>query len=424
MASFGNVQKTGKRSWKLTVSGGFDGGGKRIKHTKTVRVTSDNLDTQEKEARQQLALFHQEIERGVVTSGKLKIKDFAIRWFTEYCEKKLAPKTQKSYKLHLEKRIIPAMGNIYITKLKPLQIIEFLNNLTETGLRIDGKEGTLGDETIMYCYRVLSSMLHDATEWQIIVSNPCDRVKPPTVKKHIGAGNSYNEAQTLTMLVALQNEPLKYHIIILLALVSGLRRGELCGIEWQDIDLQENLLTVNRASQSLSGLGTFSKAPKNYSSNRTITIPQGIIPLLKEFKAWQNEERLQLGDKWHSSDRLLTKWNGLPMHVDTPSKWFRKFLNRYNDSIDNDKELTKEQKQEKKLPIIRFHDLRHTSGSLLIAKGIPLKNVSSRLGHVDIRTTGNIYSHALQSVDKQASNIMNDIIFQKENQAIKKGQTQ
>jgi integrase len=100
----------------------------------------------------------------------------------------------------------------------------------------------------------------------------------------------------------------------------------------------------------------------------------------------------------------------------------RKFLNWYNDSIDNDEKLTEEQKKEKKLPVIRFHDFRHTSGSLLIAKGIPLKKISSRLGHADIRTTANIYGHALQSADKQAATMMNDIIFQKDTQATRKGQ--
>jgi len=174
----------------------------------------------------------------------------------------------------------------------------------------------------------------------------------------------------------------------MLALATGLRLGELVGLEWKDINFDEKHLTVTRSSQSIAGLGTFSKVPKNDSSCRRITLPQSIIALLKEYSSKQNEIRLELGDRWHDHDRLFTQWNGKPMYTQTPSQWFSKFLRRHN------------------LPNIPFKGLRHTSASLLIGQGIPLKNVSTRLGHSDIRTTANIYGHALQSVDQQIADSM------------------
>jgi integrase len=210
--------------------------------------------------------------------------------------------------------------------------------------------------------------------------------------------------------------------MILLALAAGLRLGELCGLEWKDFDFEQSTVIISRSSQSIAGIGTFTKVPKNRSSNRTVTLPTAILPFLKELKAWQNAERLCLGDKWHDSGRLFTQWNGSPIHVETPSKWFRKFLINYNDSITKNDNLSKKEKSSQILPIIRFHDLRHTSGSLLIAQGIPLKNISTRLGHSDIRTTANIYGHALESVDKQIADTMNNIIFQKNNTSTTKGQ--
>ncbi|GMB02046.1 site-specific integrase [Pelosinus sp. IPA-1] len=383
------IKKRGENSYLLTVTAGYDGQGKQICHTKTITANSPT------EAKRFYHEFATEVQRGNVTlTGKLKIKDFAERWFKEYCQKNLAPKTQQTYKLYIDKRIIPALGHIDIAKLKPLQVLAFINNLQEDGLRLDGKAGTLSSEAVTYCYRVLSSMLRDAVQWQIIPNSPCDRVKPPTLKKT--KTDVYNEEQTYKMLECLEVEEIKHRTIILLALASGLRIGELCGLEWSDIDLNEGHLTVNRASQSLSGFGTFDKSPKNNSSNRTVTLPTSIISLLKQYKAWQNAECLRLGDKWNKTDRLFTQWNGNKICTTSPSQWFSKFLKRHG------------------LPHITFHSLRHTSATLLIASGASLKSVSSRLGHADIRTTGNIYSHALQSVDTQLADSMNTFLTKQE----------
>jgi len=143
--------------------------------------------------------------------------------------------------------------------------------------------------------------------------------------------------------------------------------------------------SLNKASQALSGAGIYTKSPKNSSSVRQVAISDSVMTLLKKYRAWQAQNRLAIGDKWTDGDWIFTKKDGSPMYPDTPSHWFRNFLKK------ND------------LPLIRFHSLRHLSATLLISLNVPLKNVSSRLGHADIRTTANIYSAALESVDHQAA---------------------
>lgn len=379
------IKKRANGKYLLTVANGYDSNGKQKLLYRTVEVTSD------REAEKEYIAFAAEVQRGeIITTQKIKLYDFAKIWFRDYCTVNLAPKTQLSYKNCLNNRIIPAMGQIDIKKLKPLHIINFINDLKTKGKRFDGKSGKISDAAIIYAYRVLSSMLKDAVQWQVIPSSPCDRVKPPRVQHKKAL--VLNEVETAQMIQCLENKPLKFKAIIILAIATGMRLGEIMGLKWSDIDFDGRILTVIRTNQVVSGRGLITKSPKNESSNRSITLPEDMIALLKQYKLLQRTEKLRLGDKWIDGGWVFTKWNGEPMYPTTPSQWFHKFV------IKN------------KLKVIPFHGLRHTSATLLIAKGIPLKNVSSRLGHSDIRTTGNIYTHALESVDRKVADTMNTIL--------------
>jgi integrase len=343
-----------------------------------------------REAEKLLDLFAAEVLRGqYVEPSKLTLKQFVERWLRDYVEAELAPKTVHRYKEILA-RVLQAMGHLKMEQIKPMHLVEFYNNLREEGIRKDGKTGKLSDSTVLYHHRVINSLFNDAVKWEVIPSNPASKVDPPKVKTK--QAPCYDEEQTAALLAALDKEPLKYKVMVILALATGLRRGEIMGLEWPDVDFEANTLTVRRASQYLPEKGTFSKDPKNETSNRVIAVPESVMALLKQYKAHQNEERLKVGDLWQGSNRLFTSWDGRPMHPDTISSWFPKFLARHN------------------LPRIKFHALRHTSATLLIAEGIPLKNVSTRLGHADTRTTDKIYAHALVSVDRKAAQVMDNIL--------------
>jgi integrase len=381
------IKKRGNDAYLLSVAVGYDEKGKQIVKTKTIKATSD------READRAYNVFAAEVQQGTIEyTGKYKLAEFAEMWFRDYCMKNLAPKTQRSYKNHIENRIIPALGYIDINKLRPQHIMKFIDTLQENGMRLDGKNGKLSGESVRYCFRVLSSMLQDALQWQIINNNPCSRVKPPNVDHQ--PYELLSEEDIAKMIQALQLEPLKYRMVIMLAIDSGLRLGELMGLKWGDIDVDKATLNVTKSNQALKGKGIFTKDPKNKSSIRRIALSGSLIILLKQYHTWQLEQKFMLANKWVDENWLFTKWNGKPMYPTTPSQWFRKFLKRHA------------------LSHMPFHALRHLSATLLIGLGVPLKNVSSRLGHADIRTTANIYGTALQSVDRQAADKMDQYLQQ------------
>jgi integrase len=383
----GSIQKRNGNKYFLTISNGYDGSGKRIRYTRTIEANSP------REAEKQLSLFLAEVEKNqFIDSSKLTFAEFINKWLVEYAEKNLAPKTLLSYKSELENRIIPALGAIKINKLKPIHLIQFYNQLSEDGIRKDGKPGGLSGKTQLYYHHIISSILKDAVQWQFIESNAAEKVKPPKViKKKIGF---YDEIQTAKLLSLLDGVDLKWKTIVYVALYTGMRKGEIMGLEWQDIDFEKGVIQIERTSQYVRGIGTITKEPKNETSKRSISAPQTLLQLLKTYKAFQIDQRMKIANLWKNSNRLFTTWDGAPMFPDAISNWFSDFIKANN------------------LPQITFHGLRHTSASILIDQGLNIKAVSSRLGHADTSTTMNIYAHALKSADRQAADIM-DTMFNK-----------
>lgn len=246
--------------------------------------------------------------------------------------------------------------------------------------------GALSEQTIAHHHRLLSNIFSHAVQWQIIADNPASRVKPPKVKKR--RAMCYDDEQAEALLSALDKEPedvYKFKVIVALAIASGLRRGEIMGLEWRDVNLQECVITVQRASQYVPGIGIITKEPKNESSERLVTIPVGVAALLQNYKAHWNAQRLIAGEKWQGTLRLFATWDGLPMHPDSISNWFPSFLKRHG------------------LPHMSFHGLRHTNATLLIAQGVQPKTISSRLGHSNISTTMDIYGHHMRRADREAA---------------------
>lgn len=199
----------------------------------------------------------------------------------------------------------------------------------------------LSDSTIHYYHAVLSSLLNTAVVWQVIPANPCERVKPPKVTAK--ESRYLNEYETADLLAALEDEPMQYKTAVKLLIYTGLRRGELCGLEWQDIDEINSKLSVRRTSLYSVERGVFVDTPKTKKSMRTITLPAAAMEMLKEYKKWQADTAGELGTAWKGSNRLFTTWDGAPIHPDTLSGWFHNFIHR------------------KGLPDICLHSLRHTN---------------------------------------------------------------
>ena len=391
----GSIEKRGKNSYRLTVSEGFDLNGKPMIHRKTVHGTKKDVEVE-------LAKFVTEVQNGLVIDGKsLKFSEFTEIWKRDYGSKELAPSTYKRYCRMLETRLIPYFGHFYITKIKPTDIMKFYD-LLEKDTQLVRKKGNNGSKTkkplsgktILEHHRLLRAMLHKAVYWQLIVANPAERVQPPKARKP--KRRSYDDEQTkilLENLELLSSEDTKYKVAIILTVFTGVRLGELMGLEWQDVDFKNGIISINRSSQYLADMGVFTKVPKTESSIREIAIPEFIISLLEEYNLWYEEQKSIYGELWTNSDRLFVQADGKPMHPSTISKWFVKYVGQIG------------------LPVINFHGLRHTNASLLVAQNIDIAVISARLGHAQISTTLDFYVHPLLSHNRKAGYALENLLL-------------
>ena len=391
----GSIEKRGKNSYRLTVSEGFDLNGKPMIHRKTVHGTK-------KDAEVELAKFVTEVQNGLVIDGKsLNFSEFTEIWKRDYGSKELAPSTYKRYCRMLETRLLPYFGHFYINKIKPTDIMKFYD-LLEKDTQLVRKKGNNGSKTkkplsgktILEHHRLLRAMLHKAVYWQLIVANPAERVQPPKARKP--KRKSYDDEQTkilLENLELLSSEDTKYKVAIILTVFTGVRLGELIGLEWTDVDFKNGIISINRSSQYLADMGVFTKVPKTESSIREIAIPEFIISLLEEYKLWYEEQKSIYGELWTNSDRLFVQSDGKPMHPSTISKWFVKYVGQIG------------------LPVINFHGLRHTNASLLVAQNVDIAVVSARLGHAQISTTLDFYVHPLFSHNRKAGYALENLLL-------------
>lgn len=391
----GSIEKRGKNSYRLTVSEGFDLNGKPMIHRKTVHGTK-------KDAEVELAKFVTEVQNGLIIDGKsLKFSEFTEIWKRDYGSKELAPSTYKRYCRMLETRLLPYFGHFYINKIKPTDIMKFYD-LLEKDTQLVRKKGNNGSKTkkplsgktILEHHRLLRALLHKAVYWQLIVANPAERVQPPKARKP--KRKSYDDEQTkilLENLELLSSEDTKYKVAIILTVFTGVRLGELMGLEWQDVDFKNGIISINRSSQYLADMGVFTKVPKTESSIREIAIPEFIISLLEEYKLWYEEQKSIYGELWTDSDRLFVQADGKPMHPSTISKWFVKYVGQIG------------------LPVINFHGLRHTNASLLVAQNIDIAVISARLGHAQISTTLDFYVHPLLSHNRKAGYALENLLL-------------
>lgn len=376
----GSIEKRGKNKYRLTVSIGSGKNRKRYRRTVECKTKS--------QAEKELAKFVAEIEGdNFIEPSKLTFKSYANKWLDDYARPNLAPKTAYEYERLLELRILPFFGHMKLNKIKPIHILDFYKALQS--------EGTLSNNSIMHYHRLLRKMFNDAVKWQILNDNPVVRVDPPATTKP--KAKYYDEEDIDKLMKALEGEPTKYVCAILVTMASGFRLGELMGLQWKHIDFKNNTIEIEQSNQYLPGEGTFTKDPKNENSNRIISIPEPTMRILKIHETNEKEKMLKCGELWKGGDFqnnfIFTQWNGKPMHPGTPSKWFSQFIER------------------KGLKKITFHQLRHTSATMLIHAGLNVRALSARLGHSNTSTTLNIYSHALKSADEVAAEKMKDIMF-------------
>ena len=391
----GSIEKRGENTYRLVVSTGKNLDGSRARRTKTIHGTR-------KDAEIALAEFVTEANRGLVPEGKpVTFEELYHIWQVNYGTKDLAPSTYNRYVGMLESRILPYLGSFTLEKIKPTDLMKLYDMLEQDTqikrLAKNNGERTLkplSKKTILEHHRLISAMLHKAVYWQLLFNNPCERVQPPRSRKP--KRRYYDDEQCkvlLSNLNELSTENIKYKVAITLTVFTGVRLGELMGLEWSDIDFTNGIVSINKSSQYLADKGVFTKTPKTESSIRDVAIPDFVVSLLEEYKSWYEEQKSIYGELWIDSDRLFVQSDGKPMHPSTISKWFVKFV----------KEIG--------LPVINFHGLRHTNATLLISQNIDVAVVAARLGHAQITTTFNFYVHPIISHNKSAGNVLQNLLI-------------
>ncbi|MBO8170210.1 MAG: site-specific integrase [Thermoanaerobacteraceae bacterium] len=309
-------------------------------------------------------------------------------WLEECCKPNQTPNTYESYERNVLKHIVPALGNIHLSKLTPLHLQQFYSRSLQEG-RLNGKGG-LSNKTVLYFHRIIHSALEQAVKWQLVSKNVSRAVEPPKPKKY--KPTTLTDTQVLKLLQVAENTPI--YIPVLLGISTGMRRGEVLGLMWKDTDLENGVVRVTQSlAPTKEGLKFI--PPKSEKSCRTISLPPSVVNTLEKHKLQQAKNKLRLGDAYQDNNLVCCYPDGKPINPGTFSHQFKNLL------------------EKNELPSIRFHDLRHSHASLLVKQGVQPKIISERLGHITIAITMDIYSHVLQETDKETANQFDEILTQK-----------
>lgn len=445
------IEKRGK-GYRITVSNGYDIHGKQLREKMTWVPPAGLTERQaKKEAQRQALLFEEKVKHKVTQDGNIRLVDFTEIFMAQYARPNLKKKTAYGYQEKMA-QVNEALGHIKLKDLKPGHIAAFYANLQEEGMRAKAlavpkfdfaawmaerhttmaalaretglslwvlkqvKTGSpvalqsaqvfaeaLGlpyDEcfttqrnneplkpgTIHTYHRALSAVLYRAVKWKYIESNPAEKADLPSIAHR--RAKYLDEPDARRLLELLQAEPIMWRAVITFDLLSGLRRAELLGLRWCDVDIENRLLCIRQTWNYLPKVGCYIDTPKTEGSERPLKISKTAALLLLDVQRWQEQQAAKLGDAWDNEDgRIFTRADGRPLFPDAVTKWFTAFVKRSG------------------LPAVTVHSLRHTYASLMIADGTPLVVVSHSLGHAQVSTTSNIYSHVIAAAEARAADI-------------------
>ncbi len=245
----------------------------------------------------------------------------------------------------------------------------------------------LSNKTVLQAHRILRKALNHANKMQLINVNSADMVEPPKAAKF--EAKYIKTEQVSDFLKSFEDTDL--YIPVLLGVGLGLRRGEILGLRWQDINFNEKTLSVNQTLVRVGKVNTFS-TPKTDKSKRVLVVSDKIIDCLKKRKAEVSENKLFMGEAYEDFDLIVCKIDGTPFSPNSIGHKYRYIIKK------------------KKLPVIRFHDLRHTNATLMLKNKISPKVASERLGHSNISTTMDLYSHVDREMQKEVADKINSVL--------------
>ena len=328
-----------------------------------------------KEVADKLASALADLQKGETPkSGRLTVGKYLDDWLAQHVKVHRSAGSYRTYEQQTRLHLKPALGKTILSRLSAKEVQELVNRKSAEGYSPMNVRSILG---------TLQTALSQAERWGLVSRNVARLVTPPGLKASEFAPFTPEEAERF--LKAIRDEP--YGPLFSTALYLGLRRGEVLALKWADMDLDARTLRVAGNLQRVNGEAAV-LAPKTERSRRALTIPQGLVPLLRRQRARQFQDRLLMGDDWPDGDFVFSRPDGHPLHPSTVSNLFTDVLKKHD------------------LPRIRLHDLRHSCASLLFAQGLSPKVVQEVLGHENIATTLNIYTHVLQEQKDEAANVM------------------
>jgi integrase len=321
-------------------------------------------------------VLHQRQTGTFVEPSRVTVAEYLRKWIEDYARTNVAGKTFERYKQIVENNLVPGLGGISLHKLQPLQIQSLYAEQLQHG-RKKG-EGGLSAQTVLHHHRVLRKALAQAVRWNLLVANPADRVEPPRVDQ--------KEVQPIDAVAAdwliTCAEGTRVYMAIMLAIYTGLRRGEILALRWQDVDLVGCTVTVCRALEYTKERGLVFKEPKSRRGRRCFDLSATLVAALIEHKAKQDDYRKKLGAGYHENDLVVCVEDGSIWKPPAFDSSYRQLLKR------------------RKLTGPTFHALRHSNASFLREIGTDAKEISERLGHSRVSFTLDRYVHLFAGQQK------------------------
>ena len=379
----GHITKRGKDSYSIVISLGKDPAtGKRKQQWVSVRGTK-------KDAEKRLAeLLHQLDTGAYIKPSITTLTEYLEGWLKNYTWLDLAPRTAEVYEHICSRHLIPALGNIALSQLKPEHLQRLYSEKLSSGLSA---------QTVRHHHAVLHKALQSAIEWGLLVRNVADAVSPPRV--HRPEMQTWAEDEITTFLKAAEATP--YFALFYLALFSGMRRGELLALRWCDVDLPLCQVYVYRSLHILKGGKVVFRAPKTAQGRRMIALSPSTALVLREHRERREAIAAMLGMPLEVDNLVFSNIDGKPLLPNTVTHAWIKLVRRTG------------------LKPIRLHDARHSHASLMLKQGAHPKVVQERLGHSSIQITLDTYSHVAPGLQEAAANRFDEAFTERYNGCIK-----
>jgi integrase len=362
-----------RRRWVAQVTV-IDPTGRRRRLTRTAQTQAEALRL--------LKQLRLQVDDGQPTRGRPPTLERFLALWLPGRQPALRPRTWQGYESIIRTRLLPEVGRVRLDQLTPAILQAAYARLLGRGL---------SPKSVLNAHRLLHRALADAVRWGLLARNPCDLVDPPRVPRPVvRALDADGVARLLAACAGDDLGPL-----ITVAVLTGLRLGELLGLQWDDVDLERGELRVLRAVQRVRGRGLVVVPPKTAASRRLVPLPPQAVAALRTQRRQQAAARLAAGPAWAEGAWVFTSALGRPLDPSEVTRRFQRLL------------------QAAGLPRLRFHDLRHTTATVLLGAGVHPKVVASLLGHSTIQVTLDTYSHVTPSLAQQAAEVLGTLVANK-----------